>query len=574
LTDYCVYPESSSPGDTITNPADETVDLAARVDTPAPSAVGVISSPTGSPTASSGNQISLQHVGWSPPADKMPLGLCQGDCDDDSDCQDGLVCFQRFLPMTGVPGCLGGESDTSLMDFCIQDPTKVSAPTATLTQTNAPSVAAIVVPATPTVPTVSDVTVSRTDAPGGVPPPIDCSAYSALGVNLSRLCKADPFECCQNPRSSSNYCHEIYRIFGDDIYSACHHCCLQEERQEALVVGPPNTPKPGLAPYESCDTLENTARLCKAESCCDVGFDNTGYCQSQWAAHRGNVEAICWYCCFPSKEYPEPSKRYLLADGNSSSNFMEERHVVALPGHANDILESLEEKVDFTEKIESEDLPPVQGAMTKDEMRLFHKNNPREIGPGDKIIEHPISNQKLIVRKENFGGKGEKDEDAYHQELYEAYKQRELQTTLVENYSDVFWWPYEWLFKVGTEYYFRYEGSMTVPPCYTVNHWRVLKDPIRVAAHQIRELERLLAWRLNSKCEADTAGKPREGNPDAVDVNRPLQELEIGHRMVFCECQDWPSKFPGDREWCKKWQSRDPELRLFDNPYNWPQNGF
>jgi hypothetical protein len=232
----------------------------------------------------------------------------------------------------------------------------------------------------------------------------------------------------------------------------------------------------------------------------------------------------------------------------------------------------MEEKVDYfnTEKI----LQTVHTVMTKEEMRLHHKQNPPELRPGDKVFEHSTMKRKLIVREENFGGKGEKDEDAYFEEIHSAFQHRQLQIPLQENYDDVFWWPYEWLLKVGTEYYFRYEGSMTVPPCYTVNHWRVMKDPIRVAEHQIKELERLLAWRLNESCEASTAGKPREDNPDAVDVNRPLQELQRGHRMVFCECQDWPSKFPQERQWCKNWQTRDPELRLFDNPYNWPQNGF
>ena len=101
-----------------------------------------------------------------------------------------------------------------------------------------------------------------------------------------------------------------------------------------------------------------------------------------------------------------------------------------------------------------------------------------------------------------------------------------------------------------------------------------MKDPIRVATHQIQELERLLAWRLNGSCDSATAGKPRPGNPDAVDVNRPLQSLEKGHRMVFCECKDWPSTFPEERAWCRKWQTREPELRLFERPYNWDQDGF
>jgi hypothetical protein len=49
------------------------------------------------------------------PAEFFPLGECQGDCDDDSDCQEGLKCFQRS-GFTPVPGCSGDGSYSS--DYC------------------------------------------------------------------------------------------------------------------------------------------------------------------------------------------------------------------------------------------------------------------------------------------------------------------------------------------------------------------------------------------------------------------------------------------------------------------------
>jgi Eukaryotic-type carbonic anhydrase len=194
------------------------------------------------------------------------------------------------------------------------------------------------------------------------------------------------------------------------------------------------------------------------------------------------------------------------------------------------------------------------------------------IGENDRVT-HDVSGRQVIVRKENFEAKGMMDEDAYFEELLSSYRSRSLQTTQVENYDDVLWWPYEWFLKVGTEYYFRYEGTQTVPPCYDTNHWRVYKDPIRVAPHQMRELERLIAWRLGGNCEVDTAGKPT-GDENRVDVARPLQSYHKQHRMVFCECQDWPSKFTGDRQWCYNWRNKSPDDRLFDNPYNFPSDGF
>jgi len=63
-------------------------------------------------------QIPLVSYGGSPAANKLPLGMCEGDCDDDSECAGNLACFERDgLKM--VPGCegTGGTSSTDL-DFC------------------------------------------------------------------------------------------------------------------------------------------------------------------------------------------------------------------------------------------------------------------------------------------------------------------------------------------------------------------------------------------------------------------------------------------------------------------------
>jgi hypothetical protein len=243
--------------------------------------------------------------------------------------------------------------------------------------------------------------------------------------------------------------------------------------------------------------------------------------------------------------------------------------------------------LDTSESVNATGLPPketvktgpselterVKSSMTKQQLKEFYNNQTLEVSEHDRET-HDIEGRPIIVRKENFEAKGLDDEDAYFEEIHGAFQRRKLQSPIKENYDDVFWWPYEWLLKVGTEYYFRYEGTQTAPPCYDTAHWRVLKDPIRVAPHQMRELERLIAWRLGNNCRVDTAGRPRDGNPDAVDVNRPVQSYHKLHRKVFCECQDWPSKFPGDREWCRNWKNKDPLKRFYETPYNWPSNGF
>ena len=44
------------------------------------------------------------------------LGLCEGDCDSNEDCQYGLVCYQKSSSESGVPGCEG--TDSSSRDYC------------------------------------------------------------------------------------------------------------------------------------------------------------------------------------------------------------------------------------------------------------------------------------------------------------------------------------------------------------------------------------------------------------------------------------------------------------------------
>jgi hypothetical protein len=61
--------------------------------------------------------LSVQAYG-SDPTDRYPLDRCRGDCDNDSQCKDGLVCFQRGS-LESVPGCDGGTSDSSRSDYCI-----------------------------------------------------------------------------------------------------------------------------------------------------------------------------------------------------------------------------------------------------------------------------------------------------------------------------------------------------------------------------------------------------------------------------------------------------------------------
>ena len=67
---------------------------------------------------------SLEYLGSNPVTSdpSTRLGLCQGDCDNDSDCTDGLRCFQRS-GTEDVVGCAGADFKSGY-DFCAYRPTE------------------------------------------------------------------------------------------------------------------------------------------------------------------------------------------------------------------------------------------------------------------------------------------------------------------------------------------------------------------------------------------------------------------------------------------------------------------
>lgn len=133
-------------------------------------------------------------------------------------------------------------------------------------------------------------------------------------------------------------------------------------------------------------------------------------------------------------------------------------------------------------------------------------------------------------------------------------------------------------------YLTHHTGTQTIPPCYgkfvpgdnrkQTNHWRIMKDPVRISKRQLRELHRLIRTRIAPPsdpiraCQPDTAAKDL-GNK-RVSVARPLQSTHTAHFEVFCECDDWQSKWAEDQQWCTQ-----PKMqRLYQNPYNFASNGF
>lgn len=103
----------------------------------------------------------------------------------------------------------------------------------------------------------------------------------------------------------------------------------------------------------------------------------------------------------------------------------------------------------------------------------------------------------------------------------------------------------------------------------------MIKDPIRIHQRQLDEMERLLRERIAppdaqfNACQTDTALKvDADGH---VFGARPLMNFHPVHAKVFCECKDWPSKWPEDRAWC---QINNLNERFYDHPYNFMTDGF
>ena len=125
----------------------------------------VSSNPTDSPTEAL-RPKKIKQYGHTPPADKMPLQLCEGDCDVDSHCAPGLYCFQRTR-FQAIPGCIGGETDKTPADYCVFDP---NGPGYTIPPTGEPTnVPTTPLPTVPRTPTPIDQQ-SPTEAPAKVGP--------------------------------------------------------------------------------------------------------------------------------------------------------------------------------------------------------------------------------------------------------------------------------------------------------------------------------------------------------------------------------------------------------------------
>jgi Eukaryotic-type carbonic anhydrase len=156
--------------------------------------------------------------------------------------------------------------------------------------------------------------------------------------------------------------------------------------------------------------------------------------------------------------------------------------------------------------------------------------------------------------------------DEYHtqveeerQRYYDDVSLSDQSSRHLMDYQHIPWFNYFPMVGVRTEYFFRYSGTQTMPPCYgkfleagdrkQTLHWRVMKDPIRVSRRQINEMHRLIKDRIAPKdspvksCKPDTGAAPDPEDPEhKIIAARPLQNNNVAHFAVFCDCQSWGSK--------------------------------
>lgn len=207
--------------------------------------------------------------------------------------------------------------------------------------------------------------------------------------------------------SSSDPCCESERSDSDFCWAAYDilgsrvesacYHCCDEPKR----VGPARAEIPELPKTIQCSDIRRVHRTCKEDSCCSNPRSGSNFCEAQYSRYAQEIEEVCYYCCQTPKEVGPPTfGRNLGSILNSTGN---------------------------------------------------------EIPEGAKVTYS--HGKKFLLGPENFE-EDEFDENEYIEKIKAS--RRSLQTgPHLEDYEDVEWNPYEWLIKVGTEYYFRYEGTVS-----------------------------------------------------------------------------------------------------------------
>ena len=143
------------------------------------------------------------------------LGLCEGDCDIDSHCGDGLYCFQR-KEFQMVPGCKGGDSDSSRTDYCVYKPETAPPPVSTSHLAPSPTLTPVSTPFPEPAPTE---TASPTNAPSGFAAAVKLTSYGG-----SPPASKFPLQICQGDCDNDSHCEANLICFQRDKYELVPGC--------------------------------------------------------------------------------------------------------------------------------------------------------------------------------------------------------------------------------------------------------------------------------------------------------------------------------------------------------------
>jgi carbonic anhydrase len=112
------------------------------------------------------------------------------------------------------------------------------------------------------------------------------------------------------------------------------------------------------------------------------------------------------------------------------------------------------------------------------------------------------------------------DEDVYAEQIQKIKEARKLQWT-TSNFN-----PYSEDF-MTTMFFFRYDGSITEPPCRDITWW-VMDKPMRISHRQLEWTKKILFSHVDSNCVATSVHNSDQS------VARPIFELGEEREMQHC----------------------------------------
>ena len=86
-----------------------------------------------------------------------------------------------------------------------------------------------------------------------------------------------------------------------------------------------------------------------------------------------------------------------------------------------------------------------------------------------------------------------------------------------------------------TDQFYRYRGSITIPPCTAMVNWRILDTPLKISRRQFKRIAYLINNAIDPKtCQYITAASTNG------EVNRPLQRFDYENQdLVHCTYEDF-----------------------------------